>query len=275
MGLVATRTTATVTDNRVGLMSFLVKGKVGAFNRPYSLLYIIFRGSRGSIKGSGNPEGAGWGKDVDDHMRNLDWRSNFTTDQVVPSWSAASKVHKGFYEIYSSVSDQVKRAVTAALSTAPDTRIIVCGHSLGAALSVLCAHDLECSGTCHPFLFAFCCPRAGNLDFARDFNRKIADKKMSMPCERDAADYNRSFVFTQSNDLVSWGTPRGFETPMTEKEAKEIADSGSTAKQAWWGIRRKKSKTLIYYHVGNVYRASVRGLHSFEAMEKQIYGMKQ
>jgi len=268
------RSGAGVVDERVGLIMFTVSGTMGVAEVPWRLMYVIFRGSRGSeAESEDNPEGAGWGKTETGEMRNVDWRSNFNTAQVTPSWSTDVKVHKGFNEIYSSVRHLVHQHVNAAIQTHPNTQVITTGHSLGAGLATLCAHDLQSSGVCHPFCFPFCSPRAGDLAFARDFNFQIAHRYGLLLGEPGGGGaYHRCFVFVQSNDPVSWGGEHGFEHDMSAKSAKKVADSGNIAKQGLYAMLKKKSPSTIYYHVGNLYRASYFGLHSFEKMEKEILG---
>src|SRR5260370_35340033 len=114
--------------------------------------------------------GAGWGVTARGQARNVDWRSNYTTRQDIPPWCSGVRVHGGFLEIYSSVRNIVHNTVSTALNRNRDAIVITTGHSLGAGLATLCAHDLECSSICKPFCFPFCSPRAGDLAFARDFN---------------------------------------------------------------------------------------------------------
>ncbi len=151
--------------------------------------------------------------------------------------------------------------------------MITTGHSLSAGLATVCAHDLECAGICHPVCMPFCSPRVGNLAFVQDFNRRIADDKIVMWCEVDGVQFNRSFVFVQSNDPVSWGGEHGFKHAMSAKSGVTVADSGSIFKQGLYGgVKKHKSDTVIYYHVGNLHRASYLGLHDYNKMEKEILG---
>ncbi len=86
-------------------------------------------------------------------------------------------VHKGFQAVYQVVRDSVLQQVRAA--DQQFTRLIVTGHSLGAALAILAAPDLlhnRSSGGMRvtPEVHNFAGPRAGHGDFAKSFNREIA-----------------------------------------------------------------------------------------------------
>ncbi|CAM9585180.1 unnamed protein product [Phaeothamnion confervicola] len=52
------------------------------------------------------------------------------------------RAHRGFWETYLEVALQIKTAVVAALEAYPGAALAVTGHSLGAALALLCAIDL-------------------------------------------------------------------------------------------------------------------------------------
>jgi len=52
------------------------------------------------------------------------------------------QVHKGFYEAYQAVENQIRPAIANLTSVFPHLPITVTGHSLGAALSTLCGADL-------------------------------------------------------------------------------------------------------------------------------------
>ena len=53
-------------------------------------------------------------------------------------------------------------------------KITVTGHSLGAALAVLCAIDLQYNFENHDIeVYLFGCPRVGNAAFAKSYNKRI------------------------------------------------------------------------------------------------------
>jgi len=86
------------------------------------------------------------------------------------------EVHKGFYDAYLRLRDQVLYSVQDLAKTYPQYGLVVTGHSLGAALGTLCALDLVTAGLEFPggvTVINFGDPRVGNAAFAQLFNRWI------------------------------------------------------------------------------------------------------
>ncbi len=82
------------------------------------------------------------------------------------------KVHRGFLSAYISegISDRIRSFVTENIKN-----ILVCGHSLGGGLSMLCAYELKCRYrhiNVHTVVFG--CPRVGNYAFRCGFNKLIS-----------------------------------------------------------------------------------------------------
>lgn len=115
-------------------------------------LYITFRGSNSK----------------------KDWQTNLTFWQkTIPYGNTASKirVHTGFIQAYKSpgVRDKIH-----ALMTSDVLYIQVAGHSHGAALSILCAVDLEYNFPRRDYrVFLFGCPRVGNRAFQKSYDRRV------------------------------------------------------------------------------------------------------
>jgi len=73
------------------------------------------------------------------------------------------KVHKGFLDDYNSIADELFKAVNEIRSRTGITRVLITGHSLGAALALFAAVDLVIhDGFAQPVLYAFGLPRVGN-----------------------------------------------------------------------------------------------------------------
>jgi hypothetical protein len=97
------------------------------------------------------------------------------------------EVHLGFYEAWTSVSSEIISAVRSLLGSSTNMRstmrsglrqpavmqaraIFVTGHSLGAALAVLCAAELAAEGLPVKGVYTFGEPRVGNNAFHKFYN---------------------------------------------------------------------------------------------------------
>lgn len=83
-------------------------------------------------------------------------------DFLPDPWPAGGRVHSGFEKAFGRVADKVKTAMT----NGPD-RVLVTGHSLGAALATLAASVHQKSR-----LYTFGSPRVGNAEFAKTISRE-------------------------------------------------------------------------------------------------------
>ena len=103
-----------------------------------------------------------------------DWLTNLRFwKKTVPYGNRLSpiRVHSGFIRAYKAT--DVRGAI---LSNIVDdiNKIRICGHSYGAALSVLCAVDIEYNFPNRDIEVAlFGCPRVGNRAFAESYNRRV------------------------------------------------------------------------------------------------------
>jgi hypothetical protein len=225
--------------------------------------------------------GAGWGfNDQVQALGNLDWRANLSNHQRVPNWAAAPiKVHIGFQDIYGSVQTIVHQELTKLIGQHPTAAVIVTGHSLGAAQAVVCSHDLECRGICKPFCYPFCTPRVGNMHFAVDFRRRLAEDRGLLWGETGGVAYSRSINFCQSDDPVSWGAEAGFLNEMSDESARNYADDGRGMKgvirKGLYSMRKKTSKVILFYQTPHVYKVGRTWLwqrHQYTAMQKTLIG---
>jgi triacylglycerol lipase len=102
-----------------------------------------------------------------------EWLADFTPVPVPFFESPAmGLVHVGFAVFY----HKVRGSIQAALSKVDSrTRITVLGHSLGGAMGVLCAADIERNmGKKNVDLCTFGGPRTGKIDFRVHFNHEIS-----------------------------------------------------------------------------------------------------
>lgn len=103
-----------------------------------------------------------------------DWRHNLMFwKKCIPYGNTCSKirVHTGFLNAYKSkqVRNRLLNMVTPEIR-----RIHICGHSYGAALSVLCAVDLQYNFPDRDIeVIVFGCPRIGNRAFQKSYNSRV------------------------------------------------------------------------------------------------------
>ena len=103
-----------------------------------------------------------------------DWVTNARFKKRVLPYDVMNsriRVHSGFIEAYHLIRDFIH----AHIETHKPEEVIVTGHSLGGALAILCALDIEYNFDVKPKCIVFGCPRVGNLHFKRSFNRRIPD----------------------------------------------------------------------------------------------------
>lgn len=103
-----------------------------------------------------------------------DWNTDFAFRQkVIPYDNTQSKikVHTGFLNAYKmrGVRDEILKSITC------DTHYVkISGHSLGAALAVLCAVDIQYNYPDRDIeTILFGCPRVGNRAFMLSYNKRV------------------------------------------------------------------------------------------------------
>lgn len=93
------------------------------------------------------------------------------------------RVHRGFMNAYSAVTDSISAAVRKRLRENPARTLHGVGHSLGAACAALTAF-LELAEL-RPKLTLFGTPRIGNRRFAREFNFILGDRTIALRNHND------------------------------------------------------------------------------------------
>lgn len=138
-----------------------------------------------------------------------------TNAQFLPSnLGGGARAHEGFAEAYAEVAPAIDKALRAAPD--PNARLFITGHSLGGAMAVLAAANLQHSFgaiTC----YTFGAPRVGDREFARVLSGIAL------------------FRYELGDDLVTRVPPRAFgyqHYPMTAIHYKNVT-SGSTTR---WDI---------------------------------------
>jgi triacylglycerol lipase len=134
--------------------AFLDEGQIGGFvarNDHTNTLAISFRGTRTPTE---------WLKDFD-----------FLATPYLPvkRWGL---VHQGFQLVYLSMQASVKRLVQSAIDDS--TEVWITGHSLGAAVAVLCAPDVAVNMIdITPKLHTYAGPRTGQASFDDKFDKRV------------------------------------------------------------------------------------------------------
>lgn len=102
------------------------------------------------------------------------WQSNFRVcKKKVPynNFNSPIRVHCGFIDTYKK--DNVRQKIHD-LIPKEQCKIVVTGHSRGAALALLCALDLQYNfpdKSVEAYLFG--CPRVGNAAFKKSYNNRV------------------------------------------------------------------------------------------------------
>ena len=112
-------------------------------------VYVIFRGTASPA----------------DWLANLD----FVQTGQQNGWG---NVEKGFSRVYAGCADAILGALRNAGNPA---RVHISGHSLGGALSTLCAADVKARAGAATTLYTFASPRTGDSAFAARFNSNCPD----------------------------------------------------------------------------------------------------
>jgi hypothetical protein len=94
-----------------------------------------------------------------------DWITDVNTIMVSYPACPGCMVHKGFFLAYQSVKQQVRDAVQGYLKQHPRAKVLVTGHSLGAALATHCALDLMSMGITAEPMYTMGQPRLGGFTF--------------------------------------------------------------------------------------------------------------
>jgi len=133
----------------------------------------------------------------------MNWIIDLSSIVLVPYKNMTGiEVGDGFYDEWNDLLPQVIPAVASLRSQFPDYPILVTGHSLGAAISVLCALELAEEGYDNVFVYNYGCPRVGNPDFANYYNSLLPN----------------TYRVVNGKDLVPHVPPEafGFHHPPTE-----------------------------------------------------------
>jgi len=104
----------------------------------------------------------------------LNWIKNLDAILIKPfKQYPTAKVHQGFYDSWKDLSPGVMAAVANVQAEHSTTKVIVTGHSLGAAMAAISAFDMKINYGLSPSLIDLGRPRIGNHVFAEAITGEI------------------------------------------------------------------------------------------------------
>lgn len=122
------------------------------YDKRNSVLYIVFTGT------------------VNGCMAMIDLDYPQTTIGELRNAAPDIKCHRGFYRAYTSIRSILVNSVKQYVAQDPALQIVITGHSLGGALSQLCAYDLAYY---HPVHYSFASPMIFNPIGAYAFDKFV------------------------------------------------------------------------------------------------------
>lgn len=97
----------------------------------------------------------------------LNWLDNVQIQKIKPYDDTNIEVEKGFYKAYQYLKPDVMHSLNIMKTTYPTKKLLLTGHSLGAALATLMAFDVLYDYDI--YLYTFGSPRVGNQHFVKSF----------------------------------------------------------------------------------------------------------
>jgi hypothetical protein len=105
------------------------------------------------------------------------WITDLTFAKLSPYPNLPNvQVHKGFYDAYINISDQVRSELQNLRKLNASAPIILTGHSLGAALSAIGGVDLTLNNFKNLYSYTFGLPRVGDQNFADFFAANVGGR---------------------------------------------------------------------------------------------------
>jgi pimeloyl-ACP methyl ester carboxylesterase len=152
-----------------------------------------------------------------------DWVSNLVYTKVpYPNASCACKVHRGFLNEWQTISADVLADVNALVAAHPSAQVLVTGHSLAGAISMLAAVEIA-SITPNLLLYNFGAPRVGDSNWAAWFTSQLggstqfrithkADPVVHLPPQSSGFLHAPQEVWYDNDDNISWVVCNGAAT---------------------------------------------------------------
>lgn len=139
-------------------------------------------------------------KDFSDWCTNLTFVPKYYESFMWEDKKITLKVHKSWATMYKVMKDFVRKEVSEFKELHNEAEIEVIGWSLGSAMAMLCAQDLNYNFGYKTHLFTF---GSVNLFKTNMFNRKLTKKYL----RSTVSEYH---IFAHRNDMVSYLVPRIF-----------------------------------------------------------------
>lgn len=100
------------------------------------------------------------------------WIDNIQISKITPYNDTSIGVSKGFYKAYNSIKPELFDNLVNLVDKYNTRRILITGHSLGAALATIMAYDIATMFPTYElsYVINFGSPRVGNTAFAKSFN---------------------------------------------------------------------------------------------------------
>jgi predicted lipase len=146
-----------------------------------------------------------------------EWIQDFDWVQVPVHESAPSMLaHRGYVNIYNALKTQIQTALVQFYGQYNDGAVIICGHSLGAGLALVCAHDfhrlVQCSALrttmsiplSLPFVYVLAPPRTGNRAFIDQLTTTFAGNLWAIANDSDIVP---TLPFAVQPNMTKGGVP--------------------------------------------------------------------
>lgn len=182
-------------DSKFGTHQSSTSTSVGFFAVDHSNNGSIVVSLRGSIN-------------YRDYLTDLDTRTveykplhpdaehNFTQQECTDC-----KVHKGFYERYSTIQHEVVSTVETLMEYFPGYRLVVTGHSLGGSLSILAGIEFALMGY-DPLILAYGNPKVSNLGLSDFMDTLFLTNDIEETIEQDKSLHKGCIRVVHRGDFV-------------------------------------------------------------------------
>lgn len=103
------------------------------------------------------------------------WMENLDVLKTTYPYCSGCEVHTGFYLAYHDIKAKMMSSMVNLYQKHPSAKILITGHSLGAAIATLAFVDLYSQFGKIDYFYTFGSPRVGNENFANYLNKGFGD----------------------------------------------------------------------------------------------------